>query len=106
MLSITLQDLRFRARQFVIAVIGAGLVFAMTLLLAGMAAGFSVEVNQTVAGMGAQSWVLPAGSVGRIAALSPIASSAVSTVEHSIGVKAASPLIVVPQAAQDSQLGV
>jgi putative ABC transport system permease protein len=100
MLSITLQDLRFRARQFVIAVVGAGLVFAMTLLLAGMAAGFSVEVNQTVAGMGAQSWVLPAGSVGRIASLSPMASSAASTVGHSIGVTAASPVIVVPQAAQ------
>jgi hypothetical protein len=32
----------------VIAVIGAGLVFAMTLLLSGMVAGFSVEINQTV----------------------------------------------------------
>ncbi len=100
MLSITLQDLRFRARQFVIAVVGAGLVFAMTLLLAGMAAGFGVEVNQTVAGMGAQSWVLSAGSVGRVVALSPIAASAVSTVGHSDGVKEASPLIVVPQAAE------
>ena len=64
MLTITLHDLRFRARQFVIAVVGAGLVFAMTLLLSGMAAGFSVEINQTVQAMGAQSWVLAAGSVG------------------------------------------
>ena len=99
MISITLQDLRFRARQFIIAVIGAGLLFAMTLLLAGLAAGFSVEVNQTVQGFGAQSWVLQAGSVGRIASLSPMAQSAVSTVSQLPGVQKAAPLIVVPQAA-------
>ena len=102
MLTITLHDLRFRARQFVIAVVGAGLVFAMTLLLSGMAAGFSVEINQTVQAMGAQSWVLAAGSVGRIAALSPIPASAVSAVAHSPGVRQADPVIVVPQAAQIS----
>src|SRR5580658_3019844 len=102
MLTITLQDLRFRARQFVIAVVGAGLVFAMTLLLSGMAAGFSVEIDQTVQAMGAQSWVLAAGSVGRIAALSPIPASAVSAVAHAPGVRQADPVIVVPQAAQIS----
>jgi putative ABC transport system permease protein len=100
MLTITLHDLRFRARQFLIAVVGAGLVFAMTLLLSGMAAGFSVEINQTVQAMGAQSWVLAAGSVGRIAALSPIPASAVSAVSHAPGVRQADPVIVVPQAAQ------
>ena len=102
MLIITLRDLRFRARQFVIAVVGAGLVFAMTLLLSGMAAGFSVEINQTVQAMGAQSWVLAAGSVGRIAALSPIPASAVSVVSHAPGVHQADPVIVVPQAAEIS----
>jgi len=100
MLTITLHDLRFRARQFVIAMVGAGLVFAMTLLLSGMAAGFSVEINQTVESMGAQSWVLAAGSVGRIAALSPIRASAVSAVAHAPGVRKADPVIVVPQAVQ------
>ena len=100
MLAITLQDLRYRARQFVIAVVGAGLVFAMTLLLAGMAAGFGVEINQTVQGMGAQSWVLAAGSVGRIADLSPIPQSDVATVRNEAGVTKADPVIIVPQAAK------
>jgi putative ABC transport system permease protein len=103
MLAITLQDLRFRARQFVIAVVGAGLVFAMTLLLAGMAAGFGVEINQTVQGMGAQSWVLAAGSVGRVADLSPIPQSDVATVGNEAGVIKASPVIVVPQAVRAEQ---
>jgi putative ABC transport system permease protein len=100
LLNITLHDLRFRARQFVIAVVGAGLVFAMTLLMSGMAAGFSVEINQTVAAMGAQSWVLAAGSVGRIAAMTPIPESAVSAISHTAGVRRADPVIVVPQTAQ------
>jgi putative ABC transport system permease protein len=104
MLTITLQDLRFRARQFVIAVVGAGLVFAMTLLLSGMAAGFSVEIDETVQAMAAQSWVLASGSVGRIAALSPIPESAVSAVSRAPGVREADPVIVVPQAAQISGL--
>ena len=62
MLAITIQDLRFRGRQFLIAVGGAGLVFAMTLLLTGLAAGFRVEIVQTVQAMGAQSWVVGAGA--------------------------------------------
>ena len=64
-LGITLQDLRFRARQFLIAVAGAGLVFAMGLLMSGLAAGFSTEINQTVMGTGADSWLLAAGTPGR-----------------------------------------
>src|ERR1700722_16681577 len=100
MLGITLQDLRFRARQFLIAVIGAGLVFAMGLLLTGLAAGFSTEITQTVQGMGADSWVLAAGAAGRIAGLSPLPITAVSAVARQAGVTRADPIIVAPQAAQ------
>jgi putative ABC transport system permease protein len=100
MVMITLQDLRFRTRQFLIAVAGAGLVFAMTLLLTGLAAGFRVEINQTVQGLGAQSWVLASGASGRIAALPTIPASAVSDVAAEPGVTRADPLLVVPQAAQ------
>ena len=51
-LAITFHDLEFRARQFLIAVLGAGLVFAMTLLLAGMAASFHAEIGRTVRAVG------------------------------------------------------
>jgi putative ABC transport system permease protein len=98
-LAITLHDLRFRARQFLIAIVGAGLVFAMTLLLAGLAAGFGVEVNQTVTGMGSQTWVVSQGSSGRVAALSPLPAVAEFPVNTAVGVRRADPVIVVPQAA-------
>ena len=58
MLAVTLADLSFRARQFTIAIVGVGLVLAMALLLAGLSAGFRAEVNGTVNGVGADSWVL------------------------------------------------
>ena len=100
MFSITIQDLRFRARQFLIAVGGAGLVFAMTLLLTGLAAGFRVEVIQTVQGLGAQSWAMGAGAAGRITNLPPIPASDATAVGAEPGVLRQGPIIVVPQAAQ------
>jgi putative ABC transport system permease protein len=99
MLTITLQDLRYRARQFLIAVGGAGLLFAMGLLLTGLAAGFGVEIQQTVQGLGSTSWVLRTGASGLISDLPPIPASAVAAVAQEPGVKKAAPIIVVPQAA-------
>ena len=43
MLTITLRDLQFRRRQFGIAVVGAAVVFGLTLLLTGMSAGLNQE---------------------------------------------------------------
>jgi putative ABC transport system permease protein len=98
--NITLSDLRFRARQFVIATIGAGLAFAMTLLLAGLAGGFTAEIDQTVSGLGATNWVVKAGSAGRIASLGPMSQTIVPQVAHEPGVVRAVPVAIVPQTAQ------
>jgi putative ABC transport system permease protein len=99
-LAITLRDLQFRARQFLIAVIGAGLVFAMTLLLAGMAASFHTEINHTVHAAGVDAWVLPAGTSGPFTAVGSMPASAVGTVAVLPGVTAAGPIEVSPEAAQ------
>jgi len=96
MLTITLQDLRYRARQFLIAVVGAGLVFAMSLLLSGMVAGFGYEINQTVQAVGADTWVAASGAAGRVAALPAMAASAVAAVAREPGVVRADPILVVP----------
>ena len=99
-IAITLQDLRFRARQFIIAVFGAGLVFAMGLLLAGLAAGFTAEINQTVSAMGATGWLVARGAPGRLAAFPPMTAYAAVAAAQAPGVKEASPVVVAPQAAQ------
>ena len=47
MLAVTFADLWFRARQFLIAVVGVGLVLALALALSGLADGFHAEVAST-----------------------------------------------------------
>jgi len=98
-LGITISDLLYRRRQFLIATVGAGLVFAMTLLLAGLTNGFGVEIDQTVSGFHADSWVVKAGSSGRIASLTPFAQSATARVAATGGVRTATPVVVIPQTA-------
>ncbi len=101
-LGITISDLLYRRRQFLIATVGAGLVFAMTLLLAGLANGFGVEVNQTVAGFHADEWVVKAGSSGRVASLTPFTEADVARVAATPGVTSATPVIIIPQTAHVS----
>ena len=97
-LAITLQDLRFRARQFLIAVVGAGLVFAMGVLLSGMVAGFTTEIDQVVQAMGARAFVLQSGASGRVTALPAIPASAVAAVAAEPGAGRVDPVVVMPQA--------
>jgi putative ABC transport system permease protein len=67
---ITLRDLQFRRRQFAIAVVGAGLAFALALVLTGMSAGFRYEARETVRAVGAGAWVVPLGVSGPFASQS------------------------------------
>ena len=99
MLTITLSDLMYRRRQFLIAVVGAALVFAMTLLLAGLTNGFGVEIDQSVAGFGADAWVVASGSAGRVASLAPMPAAVVAQVATAPGVRTATPVVVLPQTA-------
>src|SRR5437773_11506255 len=69
---ITLRDLQFRKRQFGIAIVGAGLVFALTLVLTGMSAGFYAETHATVNSIGTTYWIVPAGASGPFAGASVV----------------------------------
>jgi putative ABC transport system permease protein len=97
MLTITLADLRYRYRQFLIAVVGAGVVLAMAVLLAGLAAGFRSEIHTTVGAVGADRWVLSAESHGRITAVTTFDQSAVAQVASTPGVVRADGLVFLPQ---------
>ncbi|MEO6628449.1 MAG: ABC transporter permease [Aquihabitans sp.] len=97
MLAITLQDLRFRARQLLIAVVGAGLVFAMALLLTGLAHSFRAEVARTVDSVGADAWVVPAGSTGPFTSFGALPEPVADDVRQLPGVVRADPLLIVPQ---------
>ena len=68
MVTITLRDLQFRRRQFGIAVAAAAVVFALTLLLTGISAGFNQEIRTTVRLVGADNWIIPRGIPGPFSA--------------------------------------
>jgi putative ABC transport system permease protein len=95
-LAITLADLRYRSRQFLIAVVGAGLVFAMALLLTGLADSFRKEIDRTVASVGAEAWILPAGTAGPFTGFSAMPDSTVAAVAALPGVTRADPMVVIP----------
>lgn len=103
MLTLTLADLRLRARQFVIATIGVGLVLALALVLSGMANGFTEEIVQTVGAVGAQSWVLANSSEGRFTSFASFPESVARQVAGEPGVVRADPLLVV--GAQVAEVG-
>jgi putative ABC transport system permease protein len=96
-LSLTFADLIYRARQFLIAVVGAGLVLAMGLLMAGLVGGFSYELSQTVSGTGADLLVLSQNAGGRIASTAVFPESDVSKLADTPGVSKAAPFVLMPQ---------
>ena len=96
MLSITFRDLIYRFRQFLIAVIGAGVVFGMALLLTGLSNSFRVEVANTIDSVGADAWVLPTGSTGPFTSFGALPLDTVEDVAATPGVEQADPLAVVP----------
>lgn len=96
MVAITLADLRFRYRQFLIAVIGAGVVLGMAVLLTGLADGFRSEIKWTVGAIGADRWVLSEQSHGRITSVATFDQKAVAAVAAQPGVTRADGVVFVP----------
>jgi putative ABC transport system permease protein len=93
MWTITLRDLQFRRRQFAIAVVGAGLAFALALVLTGISAGFRHEARATVDGIGADAWVVPRGVKGPFTSQSTMPVTLSGSIA---GVKQAEPLVEFP----------
>lgn len=96
MWTVTLADLRMRARQFVIAVVGATLVFAMALVMAGLSGSFHAETQRTIDAVGADYFVVPAGTGGPFSSPAAVPGQVVQLARKTAGVTAADPLVVLP----------
>lgn len=94
---ITLRDLQWRRRRFAFGVVGTALVFAVTLLLAGLSASLRAEASRAVDGVGADAWLVKQGVTGPFSGLSALPVAAVDAVAASPGVKQADPLVVTSQ---------
>ncbi len=96
MLTITLRDLQYRMRQFAIAIIGAGLVFALALLLTGVRAGFDTETEETVGAIAADGWIVQRGVAGPFTSISGLAASTADRIAVKNGVEEAAPFVAFP----------
>src|SRR5436190_2573993 len=90
---ISLRDLVYRRRRFVIAILGTAAVIAMALVLAGMASGFTVEADRTLEGIGADAWVVPKGVPGPFTSFRTMPVALAHQVAQEPGVQQADPFI-------------
>jgi putative ABC transport system permease protein len=88
-----LRDLQWRRRRFIIAIIGTGVVFAMTLVLTGLSNGFTKEAQDTVDKAGVDAWIIPEGAAGPYLGASPFDESVTAEVAQIPGVDHAGPLV-------------
>jgi putative ABC transport system permease protein len=96
MLAVTFADLWFRARQFLIAVAGVGLVLGLALALSGLADGFHAEVAETIDAVGATSWVMSGAAQGRVTAFAAFPAADQRAVSDERGVRSASAVLFAP----------
>jgi putative ABC transport system permease protein len=85
--------MHWRRWRFVIAISVTGLVFAMTLVLTGLAIGFRVEDERTVDSLGVDVFLIKAGATGPFLGNAPFSESESEQVATAPGVVAASPLL-------------
>ena len=96
MLFAALRDMQWRRRRLVIAIVSTGLVFAMTLVLIGLANGFGVEAQRTVDSLGVDGFVVKTGAAGPFMGSTPFAEIDFARVAAAPGVMAAGPLATAP----------
>jgi putative ABC transport system permease protein len=95
-LAVTFADLWFRARQFLIAVVGVALVLGLALALSGLADGFYSEVTNTVDSVGANSWVMSEAAHGRLTAFAAFSGAEQQAVADEPGAGRASAMLFAP----------
>src|SRR5260370_36836234 len=59
---LTLRDLQYRAARIGLVILGTTVVFALLLLMTGLANHFFLEPAHAVRVIGSDSWVLPSGT--------------------------------------------
>lgn len=92
MLVAALRDLQWRRRRFAVTVMGTSVVFALTVVLAGLASTFDLEAEETVDLLSADAWAVQADAAGPFIGAKPISETTADEVAALDGVDAADPL--------------
>src|SRR3954468_6783999 len=91
---LAVRDLLWRRRRFLIAVVATSLVFAITLLLAGVSNGVDKEPTRVTQTMNADRWVVTAGTSGPFTTTKLLPEDVVDDIAAAPGVTSAEPIIV------------
>lgn len=102
MLITALRDLQWRLRRFIVAAVGTGLVFALTLVLAGLTHGFRVEGEHVVDSLGIDRYVIQSAAVGPFMGSSRFPEEEAGVIARLPGVDAAVPVVYGNTILQDS----
>jgi putative ABC transport system permease protein len=94
---VTLRNVQFRRRQFLLAVVGTALVFAMALLVTGIRQGFRTEAERTLGGIGGDHWAVTDGMVGPFTGTPPVPADTAERLAHTPGVRHVDPLVIFSQ---------
>jgi putative ABC transport system permease protein len=91
---ITLRNVQFRRRQFLLAVVGTALVFAMALLVTGIREGFRTEAQRVLDGMGGDTWAVASSGSGPFTGTEPMPVSVADDLGQEAGVRRADPVLI------------
>jgi putative ABC transport system permease protein len=95
LLHAALRDLVWRRRRFLIALVGAALVFAVSLLMSGLSESFPHEDDRTLALIGADGYILQQGVGGPFTSSTPVPDVLASQIAALPGVERADPFLTV-----------
>ena len=94
MLFVSLRDLQWRRRRFIIGVLATGLVFALALVLSGVDGSFKNEVGRTVNAFSVDRWIVSSKAYGPFTSSVLFPEEKVNDVARQPGVDEAEPIVV------------
>lgn len=96
MLVVSMRDLQFRLRRFLVSILAVALVFGLSLVLTGVSISFDVEIDRTLDHLAADGYVGPAAASGPFFGAVPMLQATVDQIAALPGVRKASPLAYRP----------
>jgi len=97
---VSVRDLQWRRRRFVIGLLATGLIFAMSLLMSGSVTGLRNADHRILDLIGADAWVVAKGAAGPFTASTAVPAAAADTIAALPGVTKASPVALLHSTAR------
>lgn len=94
MIHVSLRDLQWRRRRYVIVVLVASLAFGLALLMSGVSNQLSKEGDDMLELFGADRWVVPESVEGPFSTTQLLPASAAAQIGGQAGVTGASPILI------------